>query len=112
MARKSESKAAPGPGQRLRAARKQLGLNQSELAGAVGVTQSSIAAYETGSRPPPPPVLLALEHVFRISREWILEGTGEPFAGVRPSRPVILTSPAELEKLRRLEQDGPMRIDA
>lgn len=91
------------PGQRLRAVRRELGLNQSEMGNAVGLTQSTIAAYETGKRQPPLPVLLALEHRFQVSHEWVLEGKGERFTGVRPAKPVIVTSPDQLNRLERLE---------
>jgi transcriptional regulator with XRE-family HTH domain len=90
-------------GERLRAARAELGLNQSELAAAIGITQSSIGAYESNSRRPPLPVLLALEHVCRISHDWVLSGAGRPMVGAGPTKPVIVTSPAELNRLRRLE---------
>jgi len=90
-------------GERLKSVRAELGLNQTEMAEAVGITQSSIAAYEANKRPPPLPTLLALEHKFRISHEWVLAGTGERFRGARPARPVIVTSPKELDALRRLE---------
>lgn len=102
----SARKAAAGKltiGERLRSVRSELGLNQTEMAEAVGVTQSSIAAYESDSRRPPLPLLLALEHRFRINHEWVLDGAGERLAGVRPTRPVIVTSPEELDALRRLE---------
>lgn len=90
-------------GERLRSVRAELGLNQSDLAEEVGITQSSVAAYESDKRPPPLPVLLALEHQLRINHEWVLEGEGERFTGVRPARPLIVTSPEELRSLHRLE---------
>ncbi len=92
-----------GVGDRLRRARKDLGLNQSEMAEAVGVTQSTVAAYEANRREPPLPFLLALEHRFQLNHQWVQDGTGEPFTGVRPEKPVILTSEEELADLRRLE---------
>ncbi len=90
-------------GGRLRAVRGELALSQTELGEAVGVTQSTIAAYEREERPPPLPVLLALEHTLRIDHQWVLTGAGERFSGVRPERPVVVTSPQELRALRRLE---------
>ena len=90
-------------GQRLRAVRAQLGLSQTEMAEAVGITQSSIAAYEADGRRPPLPVLLALEHKLRVSHEWVLSGQGEPLRSAGPTRPTIVTSQEELAALRRLE---------
>ncbi|MHC4788201.1 MAG: XRE family transcriptional regulator [Planctomycetota bacterium] len=92
-----------GVGGRLRSVRAELGLSQTELAEAVGVTQSTIGAYDADSRPPPLPVALALEHVVRINHRWLLEGVGERRTGPRLTRPVIVTSQEELRALRRLE---------
>lgn len=103
MARKRRKAGPASPGARLRAARKELGLNQTELAEAVGITQSSVAAYEAGSRRPPLPVLLAMELRLRISHEWVLEGTGERIAGPGVARPVIITDPGQLGPLHQLE---------
>ncbi len=90
-------------GERLRAVRTELDLNQTEMARAIGLTQASIAAYETNSRRPPLPVLLALEHTLRISHEWVLDGQGSSFVNAGPARPTIVTSPEELSSIDRLE---------
>jgi len=103
MAAMEQGRPHKTPGERLRAVRAELRLSQSELAEAIGITQSSIAAYEADSRRPPLPVLLALEHELRINHEWLLTGKGDPLVGARPARPVIVTSPEELRSLRRLE---------
>jgi transcriptional regulator with XRE-family HTH domain len=91
------------PGDRLRAARKELDMSQTELAEAIGVTQSSVAAYESHGRLPPMPVLLALEHVLRIDHEWVMEGTGAPFCDVAAPRPVVFVDEQERGRLRELE---------
>jgi len=103
MTGKRRSRRTDTPGSRLKEARRRLGLNQSELAEAVGITQSSVAAYETDRRSPPLPVLLALEHRLRINHAYVLEGSGEPLTSVGPTRPIIVTSPRELSRLQRLE---------
>jgi len=103
MAASKTSGGTPSVGNRLRTVRKQLGLSQSELAQAIGLTQSSIAAYETAEREPPLPVLLALEHRLRVNHKWVLDGQGQALLTVRASQPVIVTNRQELQKLRRLE---------
>jgi len=103
MAARQAKDARETVGRRLRSVRAELRLNQTEVARAVGVTQSSIAAYEGDKRRPPLSVALALELKFRISHQWLLQGVGDRFTGARPSRPAIVTSPKELESLRRLE---------
>jgi phage repressor protein C with HTH and peptisase S24 domain len=73
------------------------------MADTIGVTQSSIAAYEGGRRSPPLPVALALEHVLRIGQQWLLGGKGERFLSGAHKRPTVLTSPAQWRELSRLE---------
>ncbi len=103
MARAVRPSAPRTVGQRLRAARAELGMNQTELAEGIGVTQSTVAAYEADERRPPLPVLLALEHRFRINHEWVLQDAGDPFVSAGATRPIITTSEEELEAIRRLE---------
>ncbi|MFW6189440.1 MAG: XRE family transcriptional regulator [Planctomycetota bacterium] len=100
---KEEAPEAGTLGDRLRAVRRELGLNQTEMGERIGVSQGTVAAYEAGEREPPRPVLLALEHEFSIRPDWLRQGTGEPFARVGPSKPIIATSEEELRRLRRLE---------
>jgi transcriptional regulator with XRE-family HTH domain len=102
----AERKAPPAGdsvGERLRAARNELGLSQAELADGIGITQSSVAAYEAGARVPPRPVALALEHRFNIDHDWLLDGAGDPFTRVGAEKPIIATSPDELQRLELLE---------
>ncbi|NLW51194.1 MAG: helix-turn-helix domain-containing protein [Candidatus Brocadiaceae bacterium] len=99
---RTDTKEPVSVGQRLRRARADLGLRQVEMARAVGVTQSSIAAYETDRRQPPLPVALAFEHVFRISHRWLLHAQGERLVRAGPLRPAILACARE----RRALEDG------
>jgi len=102
VARKTRDRPS-GIGERFKEVRTELGLNQTELGEAVGVTQSTVTAYETGKRRPPLPVLLALERVLRINHDWLLNGAGPRLTEAAPTRPVIVTSPEELKSLTRLE---------
>lgn len=62
---------------RIRALRKSLGLSQTEFAKKLGVTQSSVTGYETGSRLPSSPAMTSICTVFGVRREWLEDGTGE-----------------------------------
>jgi len=57
----------------LRAARKQSGLSQVELARQAGVTQSVISAYESGRRQPSLPTLAALVEAAGFELEVIVQ---------------------------------------
>lgn len=73
----------PGPkktpktiGARVKAARKQLGLSQKEVAAATGIEQPTLWAIESG-KTQKTGSLLALARVLKQTPEWIAEGTGQ-----------------------------------
>lgn len=73
------------------------------MAEAVGVSQGTLADYESGRRNPSRPVLLALEHCFHVNHRWILTGEGRPLSGKGPVRPIIAVGRDELDRLEKLE---------
>ena len=62
-------------GGRVRIMRELLGFTQAELAAKVGISQQSIATYETGRREPPFKNLIALSRVFNTSIDWLVTGS-------------------------------------
>ena len=98
-------------GQRLKAARKELGMSQAEMALELGLAQSTFADYELDKYPVQRDMCLALEYKFGINHDWILAGRGETFLTSRPqpggappvARPIIITDKSELERLDNLE---------
>jgi len=101
--RKRQSRKLVSIGRRLKSVRDQLGVSQSEITERLGVTQSSLARYESGQRRVPLPVLLALEHEFRVNHEWVLTGKGEPLRGVPPPGAIVLVSEKERKAFEELE---------
>lgn len=61
-------------GARVRIMRELLGFTQAELAAKIGISQQSIATYETGRREPPFKNLIALSRVFNTSIDWLVTG--------------------------------------
>jgi len=98
-------------GQRLKAARGELGLSQAEMAADLGIPQSTLADYELGKYPIQHDMSLALEYKFGIDHDWVLHGKGKTFLNSRPQpagamtvgRPIIITDKSELERLDNLE---------
>lgn len=98
-------------GQRLRAARKALGISQAEVAQQLGLPQSTVSDYELDKSPVQHDMCLAMEYKFGINHSWVLTGQGEMFLTARPrpggalpvERPIIITDKAELEVLENLE---------
>ncbi len=62
------------PTERLRQVREELSLNQSEFGEAIGLTQAGVSKFEMGLIPLRKLVLLAIEHVYGIRREWLVYG--------------------------------------
>lgn len=60
-------------GDRLRKAREHAGLNQQEMADALGVTRGTLAGYEHDVREPRRAVVVAVSQLTGVAVEW-LEG--------------------------------------
>ena len=65
--------------ERIKQLRKHLGLNQSEFASRLGVSQSAVAAWELGTRNPMDAVIQSICREFNVSERWLREGEGEMF---------------------------------
>lgn len=64
-------------GRRVRAARREAGMTQVQLAAAIGITQGSLSAIERGnSKSPAAETLLRLSEATRCRPEWIMRGAG------------------------------------
>ena len=63
--------------ERIRAARKQAGLNQAEFGAKVGVKGNTIGNYELGIRNPSDAVIFSICREFGISENWLRAGEGE-----------------------------------
>lgn len=59
-------------GDRLKELRKQIGLNQAELAEKMSVTKSVISYYENRERAPSPEILIKLASIFHVSTDYLL----------------------------------------
>lgn len=60
---------------RISTERKRLGLNQSELADKIGISQKSISKYERGDRRPTYETLTAMSKLFNVSVDYLLGNT-------------------------------------
>ena len=62
-------------GGRIKALRTERHMTKAQLAHRLGVTKSSVSAYENGSRSPSYDILLQLSRVFQVSADILLTGT-------------------------------------
>jgi transcriptional regulator with XRE-family HTH domain len=64
--------------ERLKFIRKSVGLNQEEMAGRLGVNNSTLRNYETG-RSNPVKIVEKLTEIFNVNPTWFMTGSGLPF---------------------------------
>lgn len=64
---------------RIRQLRKELGMNQTDFGGRIGVKQGSVAGYESGARIPLDTVVASICREFNVNEEWLRTGEGEMF---------------------------------
>lgn len=62
---------------RIKALRKALSLNQTDFGSKIGVKQSAVAAYESGSRTPLDSVIVSICREFGVNEHWLRTGQGE-----------------------------------
>jgi transcriptional regulator with XRE-family HTH domain len=65
--------------QRLKEVRKALGLNQTEFAKHLGITQTAYSMIESGNRPLADKYIKVICSAFNVSETWFLTGDGEMF---------------------------------
>ena len=57
---------------RLKKLRKQMGLNQTQLAKRIGISKSLVSYYENRDRSPSPEMLIKLSKIFHVSTDYLL----------------------------------------
>lgn len=65
--------------ERIKALRKELGLNQANFGAPLGLRQSTIGNYESGSRAVSDATILAICKEYGVSEKWLRDGVGDPF---------------------------------
>lgn len=70
--------------QRLKLLRKQFNLNQSDFALRIGVSQSAVAAWESGIRNPIDAIVQSICREFGVSESWLRTGDGPMFVAQSP----------------------------
>jgi transcriptional regulator with XRE-family HTH domain len=60
--------------------------NQRRMAAEIGVAQTAISKAVRGEQPPGLKFLLAIAKVPGLNKEWVLEGLGEPYSRLAPTR--------------------------
>lgn len=95
MARISD-RCAPGYGERLRSARKALGLSQMDVAERLAIRNSGVSKWEVEQRQIDTCSRLAIEYVVGISREYLRSGEGPMLVAQGNARPRLAEAEAAL----------------
>lgn len=95
MAKKEPSPTDKRRGQRLRDRRKQIGLDVTELANAIGVSQPAVSQWELGITAPKRRLLGKLAQILKVSPAWLITDDDSP-AGNAGGPPLMAGSVAGL----------------
>jgi transcriptional regulator with XRE-family HTH domain len=85
-------------GARLRELREERGWTQRELDSRLGILQSKLSKYESGTHQPSLRTLVRIANLFGVSTDYLLTGTGTPVPPLRDDR--------LLDRFRRLGAGG------
>jgi transcriptional regulator with XRE-family HTH domain len=85
-------------GARLRELREERGLSQRELGSRLGILQSKLSKYESGTHQPSLRTLVRMANLFAVSADYLLTGAGTPAPPLRDER--------LLDRFRRLGAGG------
>lgn len=64
---------------RIKSARKALGLTQSEFGSRIGISGAAVSKLESGDRNPSDQTLMLISSEYQISLQWLQTGTGDMF---------------------------------
>jgi phage repressor protein C with HTH and peptisase S24 domain len=92
MAKKEPSPADKRRGQRLRERRKALGLDVSELAQAIGVSQPAVSQWEIGVTAPSRKKVGKLAQILRVPVSWLLTDEDAQQAANQPAAPTTIAA--------------------
>lgn len=65
--------------ERIKQARKALGLTQSEFGEKLGIKGNTVTTYETGTRRPPDAIIISMCKIYGINEIWLRTGIGDMF---------------------------------
>jgi transcriptional regulator with XRE-family HTH domain len=75
---------------RIRLVRKEIGLNQGEFAGRIGLTQTSMSMIEAGKSPLTEKNIKLICATFAVEENWLRTGKGEMFGPASPYEKELL----------------------
>lgn len=94
-------------GARFKLIRQFRNMTQKEFSASLGIVQGFLCSIENGKKAPSATLLIALQHLYGINRDWLQNGSGEMFAppprlsssAADPAIPLYSAPPALLDTL-------------
>lgn len=87
--------------ERIKLLRKELGLNQTDFGNRIGVKQSTVTGYETGTRVPLDSVIVSICREFDVNEDWLRYGKGDMFTELDRDEEIVAWS----SKITRSDYD-------
>jgi len=111
----NETKSNSHLGGRIKSIRTSRKMTQKIFSASLGIAQGFLCAIERGKKTPSDTLMIAIQHLYKINREWLYNGKGEcdksiPNALVdnpQTARPIPLlkSPPSSIDSLRNVEID-------
>lgn len=90
-----------GFGERVKARRKTLGMNQGDLAAAAALTQAAVSRYESGENHPTAEALCDLARALQTSTDWLLGLTNNVSSTIAPEESTLSDNEREAIQMLR-----------
>lgn len=72
-----EIESRPSLGERVKFIRTSKGMTQKTFSASLGIAQGFLCSIERGRKIPSDTLMVAIQHLYRINREWLYDGEGE-----------------------------------
>ena len=84
--------------ERLKTARKELGLRQTEVASKLGISQTAYCLWETGRTPLRERHINSVCSILNLNKDWVMTGKGEMFTNEHPQAEILASQIARLNE--------------
>jgi len=102
-------------GERIKSIRNSKKMTQKTFSSSLGIAQGFLCAIERGRKIPSETLMIAIQHLYKINREWLITGEGEQVNSIlnpaentskaTRSIPLLKSPPSSIDSLTDIETD-------
>jgi len=102
-------------GERIKSIRNSKKMTQKTFSSSLGIAQGFLCAIERGRKIPSETLMIAIQHLYKINREWLITGEGEQVNSIlnpaentskaTRSIPLLKSPPSSIDSLTDIEID-------